>query len=98
MASGSAATAAKASAAAPARSGGVSGGQLKSVIERIERLEEEKAALTADIRDIYAEAKANGFDIKVLRQVVRLRKMDQNERAEQEELLDIYLHALGMGR
>lgn len=97
MASESAATAAKATAA-PGRSGGVSGGQLKSVIERIERLEEEKAALTADIRDIYAEAKANGFDTKVLRQVLKLRKMDQNERAEQEELLDVYLHALGMGR
>lgn len=82
--------------AVPAQSGGVSGGQLKSIIERIERLEEEKAAIAADIRDIYAEAKANGFDAKVLRQVVKIRKMDQNERQEQESLLDVYLHALGM--
>jgi len=82
--------------AAAAQTGGVSKGQLKSVIERIERLEEEKAAIAADIRDLYAEAKANGFDTKVLRQVVKIRKMDQNERQEQESLLDVYLHALGM--
>ncbi|MFP4004088.1 MAG: DUF2312 domain-containing protein [Alphaproteobacteria bacterium] len=81
---------------AAAQTGGVSGGQLKSIVERIERLEEEKAAIAADIRDIYAEAKANGFDAKVLRQVVKLRKMDQTERQEQESLLDVYLHALGM--
>ncbi len=82
--------------ATSAQSGGVSGGQLKSIVERIERLEEEKAAIAADIRDIYAEAKANGFDTKVLRQVMKIRKMDQNERQEQESLLDVYLHALGM--
>ena len=76
--------------------GGVSAGQLKSVIERIERLEEEKAALAADIRDIYAEAKANGFDPKVLRQVIKIRKMDKADRDEQEMLLDTYLHALDM--
>lgn len=79
-----------------AQAGGVAAGQLKSIIERIERLEEEKAAIAADIRDIYAEAKANGFDTKVLRQVVKIRKMDQNERQERESLLDVYLNALGM--
>ena len=82
--------------AAPAQTGGVSHGQLKSIVERIERLEEEKSAIAADIRDIYAEAKANGFDTKVLRQVMKIRKMDQNERQERESLLDVYLHALGM--
>ncbi len=78
------------------RPGGVSAGQLKSIVERIERLEEEKAALAADVRDIFAEAKANGFDPKVLRQVLKIRKMDKAERDEQEAVLDTYLHALGM--
>lgn len=73
-------------------------GQLNSIVERVERLEEEKAAIAADIRDIYAEAKANGFDTKVLREVIRLRKLDQNERQGQESLLDVYMHALGMAR
>ena len=68
--------------------------QLRSFIERIERLEEEKAALTADIREVYAEAKARGFDAKIMRQVVRLRKLEQADRREQEELLDLYLGAL----
>jgi uncharacterized protein (UPF0335 family) len=72
--------------------------QLKSIIERIERLEEEKQALADDIKEVYAEAKANGFDTKVLRTVVRIRKQDTNERAEQEALLDLYLHALGMAQ
>lgn len=76
--------------------GGVSGGQLKSIVERIERLEEEKAGLAGDIRDIFAEAKANGFDIKVLRQVLKIRKMEKTEREEQEAVLDVYLQALGM--
>ena len=71
-------------------------GQLKAIIERIERLEEEKKALADDIRDVYAEAKANGFDTKVLRRVVSLRKQDVSERKEQEEILDLYLSALGM--
>ena len=75
--------------------GGIAAGQLKSFIQRVERLEEEKAALGADIREIYAEAKANGFDPKIMRQVVRLRKMDKSDRQEQEALLDLYLHALG---
>ena len=70
--------------------------QLRVFIERIERMEEEKAALAADIREIYSEAKGVGFDAKVLRQVVRLRKQDANERQEQEAILDLYLHALGM--
>ncbi len=70
--------------------------QLRSYIERIERLEEEKAALVADIREVYAEAKGNGFDAKIMRQVVHLRKLDSADRDEQEELLDLYKRALGM--
>lgn len=70
--------------------------QLKSIVERIERLEEEKKALSDDIRDVYSEAKANGFDVKALRQVIRLRKQDVDERKEQEAILETYLHALGM--
>jgi uncharacterized protein (UPF0335 family) len=70
--------------------------QLKAIIERIERLEEEKKATSDDIRDVYAEAKGNGFDTKALRTIVRLRKMDTDERREQQEVLDTYLHALGM--
>ncbi|MBV6657650.1 MAG: DUF2312 domain-containing protein [Devosiaceae bacterium] len=73
----------------------VAAGQLRSLIERIERLEEEKKAIADDIKDVYGEAKANGFDTKVLRQVVRIRKQDQAERQEQEALLDLYLGALG---
>ena len=74
--------------------GGVAADRLRSFVERIERLEEEKAALAADIREVYSEAKGTGFDIKVLRQVVRLRKMDQSDRREQEEILDLYKRAL----
>ena len=70
--------------------------QLKAVIERIEKLEEEKKATSEDIRDVYAEAKGNGFDVKALRAVVRLRKQDTDERKEQEAILDTYLQALGM--
>ena len=70
--------------------------QLKAIIERIEHLEEEKKAIADDIRDVYAEAKGNEFDAKALRTVVRLRKQDKNERAEQEAILETYLHALGM--
>ncbi len=76
--------------------GGIGAEQLRSYIERIERLEEEKAALAADIREVYAEAKGNGFDTKTMRQVVRLRKLDSDDRAEQEELLDLYKRALGL--
>jgi uncharacterized protein (UPF0335 family) len=76
--------------------GGITPDQLKSYIERIEKLEEEKAALQADIKEVYNEAKANGFDTKIMRQVVRLRKMDQKDRQEQEQLLDLYKRALDM--
>ncbi len=69
--------------------------QLKSLVQRIERLEEEKASLGADLKEVYQEAKAMGFDTKVLRKVISLRKMDRNERAEQEALLDLYFGALG---
>ena len=76
--------------------GGVAGDQLRSYIERMERLEEEKAALAADVREVFAEAKGNGFDVKIMRQVLRLRKMDGDDRAEQEALLDVYKRAIGM--
>lgn len=76
--------------------GEISSDYLKSYIERIERLEEEKANTGAWIRDVYAEAKGNGFDAKILRQVVRLRKLDKVELEEQETLLDVYKRALGM--
>ena len=69
---------------------------LKAFVERIERLEEEKKALSDDIRDVYAEAKATGFDVKALRTIVRLRKQDVDERKEQEAILETYMHALGM--
>jgi uncharacterized protein (UPF0335 family) len=70
--------------------------QLKSIIERIERCEEEKKAISDDIRDIYAEAKGNGYDVKALRTIVRMRKQDPNERAEAETILETYMQALGM--
>jgi len=70
--------------------------QLKAIIERIERLEEEKKATSDDIRDVYAEAKGNGFDVTALRTIVRLRKQDTDERREQQEVLETYMHALGM--
>ena len=70
--------------------------QLRQFIEQIERLEEEKKALSADVRDKFAEAKAVGFDVKVMRQVLRLRKKSKSERQEEESVLDVYLHALGM--
>ncbi|MBK5909950.1 hypothetical protein CCR85_00380 [Rhodothalassium salexigens] len=77
--------------------GGVSGAQLRQFIERIERLEEEKKAIADDIKDVYAEAKANGFDPKIMRQVIKVRKMETQERQELEALLDVYLHALEGG-
>jgi uncharacterized protein (UPF0335 family) len=70
--------------------------QLKAIIERIERLEEEKKTISDDIRDVYAEAKGNGFDVKALRTIVRLRKQDVDERKEEETILETYMHALGM--
>jgi uncharacterized protein (UPF0335 family) len=78
-----------------AADGGFAAGHLRSFIERIERLEEEKRALAEDLKEVYAEAKANGFAPKIMRQVVRLRKMEASDRQEQDALLHIYLDALG---
>jgi uncharacterized protein (UPF0335 family) len=83
---------------APTPKKAVAGTQLKSFVERIERLEEEKAALAGDIRDVYSEAKGNGFDTKIMRKVISLRKKDFAEREEEEAVLDLYLKALGMKR
>lgn len=70
--------------------------QLRTIIARIERLEEEKAALATDLREVFAEAKGNGFDVKALKTVIRIRKQDENKRREEEAVLTTYLHALGM--
>ena len=70
--------------------------QLKAFVERVERLEEEKKAIADDIRDVYAEAKGSGFDVKALHAIVRLRKQDTDERREQQAILETYMHALGM--
>ena len=78
------------------RTGNFSADQLNQIVGRIERLEEEKKGLADDIREVYAEAKAHGFDVKTIRQVVKLRKLDGAERAERESLLEIYMEALGM--
>ncbi|MCJ8324858.1 MAG: DUF2312 domain-containing protein [Hyphomicrobiales bacterium] len=75
---------------------GVARDRLKSFIERAERLETEKKAITDDMKEVFAEAKGEGFDIKVIRMIIKIRKQDSNERAEQEAILDLYLHALGM--
>ncbi|MEI6573741.1 MAG: DUF2312 domain-containing protein [Alphaproteobacteria bacterium] len=77
-------------------SNSVSGDELRAFIERIERLEEEKAALAGDIRDVYSEAKANGFDTKIMRKIITLRRKDHAERKEEEAIMDLYLEALGM--
>lgn len=74
----------------------VAAGQLRAFVERIERLEEEKKAIADDIKEVLAEAKGNGFDTKAMRAIIRLRKMDQAERQEEEAILDLYLSALGM--
>ncbi|MCU0885308.1 MAG: DUF2312 domain-containing protein [Hyphomicrobiales bacterium] len=71
------------------------GDQLKSIVERIERLEEEKKTITDDIKEVYSEAKANGYDVKVLRKVISIRKRDLRERREEEAILDLYLQAVG---
>lgn len=76
---------------------GVSGDQLRSYIERIERLEEEKENLMADIREIFNEAKGNGFDVKIMKAIIKLRKLDKDDRDEQKTLIEIYEQALGMG-
>ena len=75
---------------------GVAQDQLRAIVARIERLEEEKATIAADIREVYAEAKGNGFDVKALRKLISVRRVDQAERKEQEAMLDLYMHALGM--
>ena len=82
--------------ASPGLAGGVAGDILRAYVERIERLEEEKKALAADIREVYAEAKGNGYDPKIMRKLVALRRMDTADRREQEELLDVYRRAIGM--
>jgi uncharacterized protein (UPF0335 family) len=71
-------------------------GQLKAIIERIEKLEEEKKTISDDIKDVYGEAKGNGFDVKALRTIIRMRKQDADERQEQETILETYMQALGM--
>lgn len=70
--------------------------QLKAIVERIERLEDEKSTIALDIKEVYAEAKGNGFDVKALRTIIRIRKQDANERAEQEAILETYMQALGI--
>ena len=79
-----------------ADSGGIAADHLKSFIERIERLEEEKKALADDIKDVYAEAKGTGFDVKIMRKIVSIRKQDREKRREEEEILDLYMAALGI--
>jgi uncharacterized protein (UPF0335 family) len=78
-----------------ANTGGVAAERLRAFIERVERLEEEKAQLAHDIREVYAEAKGEGYDVKVLRRIVALRKKDPQQRREEEELLELYLAAIG---
>ena len=80
------------------KSDAVNAGHLRAFVERVERLEEEKRALGDDIKDVYAEAKGNGFDIKTLRKIVSLRRQDSDKRREAEEILDLYLSALGIDR
>ncbi len=75
--------------------GGVAGERLRSIIERVENLEEEKSNIMADVKEVFAEAKGDGYDVKTLRAIIRLRKMDKADRQEQEALLDLYLSALG---
>ena len=74
----------------------MSNGQLKSLVERIERLEGEKKAIGQDIRDVYAEAKGNGFDVKIIRHVLKIKAMDEHQREEQEILIDTYMRELGL--
>lgn len=93
---GDKAAASRARQAADAKPGGISAERLRSLVERIERLEEERKQLGEDIKDIYAEAKSAGFDVKVMRQLIRLQKQEPAEVEEQEQLLDVYRRALGM--
>jgi uncharacterized protein (UPF0335 family) len=80
------------------KKGGVAGEQLRAFVERIERIEEDIKGLNDDRKDVYAEAKGEGFDVKILREVIRLRKQDQDERDEHQSLLEVYLHALESAR
>jgi len=80
----------------PDASGGISSARLKSFIERIEKLEEDKASVSEDLKEVYAEAKGTGFDTKIIRTIVRIRKIDIEKRREQDELLELYKAALGM--
>ena len=82
--------------AGPTAVGGIAADRLRSIIERVERLEEERKALSSDIKDIFAEAKSAGFDVKVIRQIIRIRKLEPADVEEQETLLDVYRRALGM--
>jgi uncharacterized protein (UPF0335 family) len=79
-----------------ADAGGIAADRLKSFIERIERLEEEKAGISGDIKEVYAEAKSTGFEVKIMRQIVKLRKMEPQDREEQQHLLDLYKRAVGL--
>ena len=81
--------------ASPVNAGGIAGEKLEAFLQRIERLETEKADLSADIREIYSEAKGNGFDTKIMRQVIKLRKLEEPDRKEQDEILDLYRQATG---
>jgi len=76
--------------------GNIAADRLRSIVERIERLEEEKRALSGDIKDIYAEAKGTGFDVKIMRKIISIRKQDREKRREEEEILDLYMAALGI--
>jgi uncharacterized protein (UPF0335 family) len=76
--------------------GGVAGARLKAFVERIEKLEEEKTAVSTDIKDVYGEAKGTGFDVKTLRKLIRLRKMDAEKREEEDQLLELYRSAIGL--
>ena len=75
---------------------GIAGDQLRAFVERIEKLEEEKKVIADDIKDVYAEAKGTGFDVKILRKIIALRKKQPHEREEEDAILDLYMHALGM--
>lgn len=81
---------------APMTQSSLDSGHLKAFVERIERLEEEKRALAEDVKEVYAEAKGVGYDVKIMRKIIGLRRQDKNKRREEEEILDLYLSALGM--
>jgi uncharacterized protein (UPF0335 family) len=90
------ATKSRTQADGPSDVGGIAGDRLRSIIERIERLEEEKKVLSSDIKDVYAEAKGAGFDVKILRKLISLRRLEAQERDEMDEILSLYMRAIGM--